>query len=178
MEIIKKVLILILLVLIVLLLLSRCLDAATNINTENQKATMILVDKSERKLFLFRKGKMIGEYKITAFGAYPEGPKHQVGDEKTPEGLYLIDYKNRNSQYHKSMHISYPAPRDMDFAEKAGVDPGGGITIHGIDSSDIYLVRLAKYSYKWTDGCIAVSNEDMDKIWAAVDKWTPIRIEP
>jgi murein L,D-transpeptidase YafK len=111
------------------------------------------------------------------FGSNPKGHKQQQGDERTPEGEYVLDYKNTNSSYYKSIHISYPNDQDRENAKKLGVSPGGDIMIHGQPN------RWGKFSlvtqlFNWTNGCIALSNSDMDAVWNAVDPGTPIQIRP
>ena len=141
-----------------------------------ETAHMVLVIKSESKLYLLKSGKVLGEYRV-AFGANPIGPKQQAGDERTPEGLYLLDYKKPDSAFYKAIHISYPNPDDIRRAKKAGVDPGGGIMIHGMKNHYDWLSATAQH-FNWTDGCIAVSNRAMDEIWDAVKVGTPIQIRP
>ena len=113
----------------------------------------------------------------TTFGANPKGHKLQQGDERTPEGQYLLDYKNANSLYYKSIHISYPNERDRQEARRLGVDPGGDIMIHGQKNGYEGLSFLAQW-FNWTNGCIALTNKDMDSVWEAVPPGTPIEIRP
>jgi murein L,D-transpeptidase YafK len=141
-----------------------------------ETANMVLVVKSESKLYLLKRGKVLGEYRV-AFGANPIGPKQRAGDKRTPEGLYLLDYKKQDSAFYKAIHISYPNPDDIRQAERAGVHAGGAIMIHGLKNNDDWLSSSAQY-FNWTDGCIAVSNSAMDEIWEAVEVGTPIEIRP
>ena len=141
-----------------------------------EKADMVVVEKSESKLYLYSNGKVLREYCVT-FGANPKGHKQQEGDERTPEGNYILDYKNKNSSFYKSIHISYPNARDRQRAQRAGVNPGGAIMIHGQKNGLGWLSWMTQH-FNWTDGCIAVSNNDMDEIWQAVDTGTPIEIKP
>ena len=141
-----------------------------------QIADRVIVEKSESRLYLMHEGKVFASFSV-AFGANPEGHKKQQGDQRTPEGQYLLDYKNANSLYYKSIHISYPNERDRQEARSRGVDPGGDIMIHGQKNGYqgfSFLVQL----FNWTDGCIALSNEDMDVVWEAVRPGTPIEIKP
>ena len=108
-------------------------------------------------------------YRI-ALGREPVGAKRQEGDGRTPEGRYTIDYRNANSKFHLSLHISYPDAADMARAREAGVDPGGDIMIHGLKDG----VRMEG---DWTQGCIAVTDEEMDEIWGLVGEGTAIWIE-
>ena len=141
-----------------------------------QKADMVLVLKSQKKMYLKKEGEILKEYDVV-FGANPKGHKEKEGDERTPEGKYILDYKKPDSAYYKAIHISYPNEEDIKKAEKKGVDPGGQIMIHGqkkyFGRSSFIMQR-----FNWTDGCIAVTNSEMDEIWNAVDVGTPIEIRP
>ncbi len=137
---------------------------------------MVLVIKSKSKLYLKRNGKTLKEYHVV-FGANPKGHKLQEGDERTPEGLYILDYKKDDSAFYKAIHISYPNELDLERARNNGVKPGGAIMIHGQKENIGWLALVSQY-FNWTDGCIAVSNSDMDEIWEAVDSGTPIEIKP
>jgi murein L,D-transpeptidase YafK len=141
-----------------------------------EKADMVVVVKSESRLYLKRGGQIISQYHVV-FGPEPEGHKLQEGDGKTPEGKYVLDYKNANSDFYKSIHISYPNRADRKRAVRSGVDPGGEIMIHGQKNGAGWLASISKY-FNWTQGCIAVSNKAMDEIWQAVDAGTPIEIKP
>ena len=142
-------------------------------------AERVLVDKSERKLYLFRNGHAYREYRIS-LGGMPVGPKQKAGDLRTPEGFYTVDWRNPRSRYYKSLHISYPNEQDRVRAARLGVDPGGDIMIHG----EHYLpslqrtLRRAKTPKDWTEGCIAMNNEFIDEIWKEVADGTPIEIRP
>ncbi|MBS0013677.1 MAG: L,D-transpeptidase family protein [Desulfobacterales bacterium] len=141
-----------------------------------EKADMVVVDKSESRLYLKRSGQIIKQYHVV-FGPDPEGHKQQEGDGRTPEGRYVLDYKNADSDFYKSIHISYPNRADQKRAARSGVDPGGEIMIHGQKNGAGWLTTISKY-FNWTEGCIAVSNRAMDEIWQAVDAGTPIEIKP
>jgi murein L,D-transpeptidase YafK len=141
-------------------------------------ADRVIVKKSERKMQLIKAGQVVREYRVN-LGDNPYGHKERQGDERTPEGDYVLDWRNPNSLYHRSIHISYPNAEDRSLAQAKGVDPGGMVMIHGrpnyIDSPRI----LAEYDNRdWTNGCIAVKNAEMDEIWRAVRDGTPIRILP
>lgn len=138
----------------------------------------VVVKKGERKLQLVQNHKVVKEYRV-ALGANPRGHKTQEGDERTPEGEYILDWRNPASTYHKSIHISYPNAMDRAVARSLGVQPGGMIMIHGrpnyITSPRIHQ----EYDRRdWTNGCIAVTNQEMDEIWRLVRDGTPIRILP
>jgi murein L,D-transpeptidase YafK len=140
------------------------------------KADFIKVDKSERLMQLLRKDKVIATYNI-ALGDNPEGHKQQEGDERTPEGQYIIDWRNPKSGYFLSLHISYPNPNDIARAKDAGVSPGGMIMIHGQPNGYSAATPVLQ-SFDWTNGCIAVTNAEMKQIWDAVPDGTPIEISP
>ncbi len=141
----------------------------------DQQADMILVDKSARRLSLLRDGAVLRDYRIS-LGANPEGHKQQEGDERTPEGEYVIDWRNPNSIAHLSLHISYPNQEDKVRAATRGVSPGGNIMIHGIANGWGWLGGWHRF-WDWTDGCIAVTNAEMREIWSRVPNGTPIRIQ-
>jgi murein L,D-transpeptidase YafK len=141
-----------------------------------EKADSVLVMKSESKLHLKNNGIVFRTYHV-AFGANPKGHKQQEGDERTPEGKYILDYKKKNSTFYKAIHISYPNREDKKRAETKGVSPGGLIMIHGQKNGYGWLSFITQ-CFNWTDGCIAVSNEAMDEIWQTVDVGTPIEIKP
>ena len=141
-----------------------------------EKADKVLVVKSEFTLYLMKNKKIIGEFKAT-FGANPEGHKYQEGDERTPEGNYILDYKKSDSAFYKAIHISYPNKEDNKRAKEAGVNPGGSIMIHGQKNGLGWLSWISQ-NFNWTDGCIAVSNSAMNEIWEAVNVGTPIEIKP
>jgi murein L,D-transpeptidase YafK len=139
-------------------------------------ADRVIVYKSERKLQLLSQGKQVKSYKI-ALGGAPIGPKTRQGDHRTPEGLYVLDSRNANSHYYKAFHISYPSSRDIATARKLGVSPGGDIMLHGLPKNYAWVGK-AHSVHDWTDGCIAVSDEEMDEIWKLVRTGTPIEIKP
>jgi len=141
-----------------------------------KKADRVLVMKGARKLLLMAGNRTIKTYTVS-LGRTPVGHKQREGDGKTPEGVYTLDYRNPNSQYHRSIHISYPAPADIENARKLGVSPGGEIMIHGLPNGKGWVGR-EHAQYDWTEGCIAVTNEEMDEIWAMVDDGTQIEIRP
>ena len=139
-------------------------------------ADEIRVDKSARLMTLYRDGAALKSYRI-AIGGGGEGPKRREGDRLTPEGDYTIIGRNPASIAHRSLRISYPSPADVADADARGVRPGGDIMIHGILNGYGHLGRLHRLT-DWTDGCIAVTNAEMDEIWRVVPDGTVIRIEP
>jgi murein L,D-transpeptidase YafK len=136
----------------------------------------VVVHKGERKLVLLSRGKELRSYRI-ALGGEPNGPKLRQGDHRTPEGLYIFDSRNAKSHFYRAFHISYPNSRDIEAARKLGVNPGGDIMLHGLPK-EYAFVGKAHTLHDWTDGCIAVSNEEMDEIWKLVGVGTPIEIDP
>jgi murein L,D-transpeptidase YafK len=140
------------------------------------QADRIVIVKSERTLTLFRQGKVLKTYKV-ALGGEPRGPKIQRGDNKTPEGLYTIDARNLHSQFHLALHVSYPNSADRERARKLGVNPGGDIFIHGLPPAFAYLGPLHRQK-DWTLGCVAVTDSEIEEIWAMVAIGTPVEIRP
>lgn len=138
------------------------------------KADFVLVDKSDRTLTLYRGGNVVREYTGIAFGDAPQGHKQFEGDERTPEGRYIIDTRNPESAYHLSLRISYPNNRDRAYAEELNRSPGGDIFIHGQPN----MSPVDRLPGDWTDGCIAVTNAEMEELWGAIDDGTPIEIRP
>lgn len=141
-----------------------------------QKADYVKVFKAERKMVLLHNGKTIKQYQIS-LGDNPLGHKQQQGDERTPEGIYTIDYRNPKSSYHLSLHINYPNQEDKRSAAKRGVNPGGDIFIHGLPNGMSALRRMF-IGRDWTDGCIAVNNDEIEEIWRMVKDGTRIEILP
>ena len=141
-----------------------------------ETADRILVEKSERKLYLLKAGRVLREFDI-ALGLAPRGHKQRSGDYKTPEGLYHIEARNTASDYFLSLKISYPNEQDRERARTLDVSPGGQIMIHGQPNNPSYDENWYKYG-DWTDGCIAVSNSDMIDIWLMTEVPTPIEIRP
>jgi murein L,D-transpeptidase YafK len=139
-----------------------------------KKVDLVRVEKSQRQLQLVGGGQILRSYAI-ALGGDPVGHKHREGDERTPEGRYVLDWRNPNSVAHKSIHISYPNADDLAAARARGVDPGGFIMIHGQPNDFGWMAGLLQM-VDWTDGCIAVTDSDMDEIWTMVADGTPIEI--
>ena len=139
-------------------------------------ADKVIIEKAARQLHLLQKGKVFRTFKV-ALGIMPVGDKKQEGDFKTPEGNYLLDARNPNSEFFLSIHVSYPNLEDRREAAAQGVDPGGAIMIHGQPNEP---TRSEAYyrTQDWTNGCIAVSNSDMIDIWLMTGENTPIEIKP
>ena len=140
------------------------------------KADLVLVEKGQRRLTLLRDGVIIGQWRI-ALGGDPIGHKRREGDGRTPEGHYVLDWRNPDSCCYKSLHVSYPNAADQAAAAARGEDPGGLIMIHGQVNGRGMLGWLNQYR-DHTHGCIAVRNGPMEIIWRAVDDGTPIEIRP
>jgi murein L,D-transpeptidase YafK len=136
----------------------------------------ILIEKSARRLMLISQGEVLKIYKI-ALGGNPIGPKERQGDNKTPEGTYIIDGRNRDSRYYLSLHISYPNEKDKNRARELGVSPGGDIMIHGIKNGFSW-VGDAHAKIDWTKGCIAVTDKEIEEIAALAPDGTIVEIRP
>jgi len=136
---------------------------------------LVKVDKSESKMYLIENEIVIKEYHV-AFGANPKGHKLQEGDEKTPEGTYTLDYKKEDSSFYRSMHVSYPNQSDLDDAENRGVSAGGLIMVHGQRNKFGWLSGITQ-RFNWTNGCIALTNSEMDEFMSLIEVGTKIQIE-
>jgi len=140
------------------------------------RADRVIVHKKEHTLELISRGKVIRSYKV-ALGGDPVGPKTMQGDHKTPEGAYILDSRNAHSRFYKSIHISYPNLNDRAAARRNGVSPGGDVFVHGLPNG-YGGIGAAHRMRDWTDGCIAVTDAEIDEIWKAVPNGTPIEIKP
>jgi murein L,D-transpeptidase YafK len=139
-------------------------------------ADSIVVEKAQHRLSLYRHGTLLHSY-LVALGQQPVGDKVRIGDNRTPEGLFRIEARNAQSHYHRSLKISYPDAAHLARARSLGVSPGGDIMIHGLPNRQAW-VGAAHRDFDWTEGCIAVTNEEIDEIWNAVPVGTPIEIKP
>jgi murein L,D-transpeptidase YafK len=149
-------------------------DLATKADV--MRADQVIVLKSQRTLTLLSQGKVLRTYRV-ALGSSPVGAKEQQGDHKTPEGHYVLDRRNANSRFYKSIHVSYPNEQDKKKAAQRGVSAGGDIMIHGLPNGFGWL-DAAHRALDWTDGCIAVTNTEMDEIWELIADGTSIDIRP
>ena len=138
---------------------------------DGPEVTHINVHKAERRMDLMHHDKLLKRYRVD-LGRNPVGQKKREGDGRTPEGVYFIDRRNPNSAFHLSLGISYPDPSDQLRAKEAGDNPGGDIFIHGRGP------RFQNANGDWTEGCIAVSDREMEDIYAMVRVGTPIYITP
>lgn len=161
---------------LMLLFLSLMIAATAHAAPLRGKVTVIVVEKEKRIMTVFNGRKALKTYRI-ALGGNPVGHKEQEGDSRTPEGRYIIDAKNPKSSFHLSLKISYPNRADRQNARHKGVSPGGAIMIHGSPGGLGTLNALGFYT-DWTAGCIAVSNEEIEELFAAIKIGTPILIRP
>jgi len=142
--------------------------------SEDARADLVVVEKARRQLHLYAGFELLKSYRV-ALGPHPTGHKEQEGDGRTPEGRYVLDYRNPNSSYHRSLHVSYPNAGDRAWAAERGVSPGGDIMVHGLPPG----ATLTFHPHRdWTLGCIAVTSEEIEEIWRAVPDGTPIEIRP
>ena len=138
------------------------------------RADYVLVEKSAHRLTLYHRGHPIAWYRI-ALGRGGLAAKHQAGDGLTPEGHYIIDRHLERSAFHKALHLSYPSPQQVAEARAAHIDPGGAIMIHGLRNRLGWIGRLHRI-IDWTNGCIAVTDTEMDILWQAIKDGTPVDI--
>lgn len=134
----------------------------------------IRVDKSEHRMTVFANGSAVRTFQV-AIGRGGLGPKVRQGDGRVPEGNYLINGRNPQSAYHLSLRIGYPTPAQAAAARRQGIDPGGDIMIHGLPNGRSWIGERHRLA-DWTQGCVAVTNEEMDWLWQAVPDGTPIEI--
>lgn len=150
--------------------------AAAGITLIPEKADRVVIVKHERRLYLMRGTRVLRSYRV-ALGRYPRGHKLSRGDARTPEGRYTLDYKLVESAFYRAIHISYPNANDVARARSLGVSPGGQIMIHGLPNEKSAR-DVGHPSLDWTQGCIAVTNREIEEIWASVEEGTPIEIMP
>ena len=132
----------------------------------------VRIHKTARTMDLYAEGRLVHVIEHIQLGGEPIGPKRFEGDGRTPEGIYEIDWSNPDSAYHLSLHISYPNDADKAYAAAHGRSAGGMIMIHGQPNA----LSAGRVPGDWTDGCIAVSNDQMDALWQSVPDGTPIEI--
>jgi len=142
----------------------------------NTMIDRIVVEKSARKLSIFRGGEKLKTYRV-ALGRNPTGAKQQEGDEKTPEGIYKIDNRNPHSNFHLALHISYPSAEDTARAATRGLSVGYDIMIHGLPSGRGWLGAFHRRK-DWTAGCIALTDEEIEELWRVTPDESPIEIFP
>jgi murein L,D-transpeptidase YafK len=151
-------------------------QATTTVTLGGKTIDKVLVLKSERKLHLQSRGETLKSYRVS-LGKQPEGAKQREGDLRTPEGFYWIDWRKTSDKFNLSMHISYPNARDQALAREKGVAAGGMIMIHGTPLDEEYPEWFF-HTLDWTEGCIALKNDDMREIWGLVKDGTLIEIRP
>ena len=139
-------------------------------------ADSIVVEKSQHRLSLYYRGLLMRSY-LVALGQQPKGDKVRKGDNRTPEGMFRIEARNPRSLYHRALRISYPDAEHIARARALGVQPGGDIMIHGLPARQAW-VGAAHRDFDWTEGCIAVTNKEIEEIWSVVPVGTPIQIKP
>lgn len=163
--------------LVTMLALSACSNIPEKLPVSVTSKKYVVVDKSDRKLYLLNNDKVIKAYKVH-LGKNAFGRKYKRGDKRTPEGNYFLTKKSLKSSYYRSIHITYPNRSDKIISKSMGVNPGSAIVLHGFpnytSSSDI----VKKRGYDWTDGCIALDDKDLDEVWKFVDKKMKISIVP
>jgi murein L,D-transpeptidase YafK len=140
------------------------------------KATSIMVEKNKHLMIVYSNGDVLRVYHVS-LGRGHISAKQREGDNRTPEGRYIIDSKNAHSTFYKSLHISYPSAQDIAHARLQGVPPGGAVMIHGLRNDLKWLGSLHRLR-DWTKGCIAITDAEMDELWPLVDAGTPIEIKP
>jgi murein L,D-transpeptidase YafK len=139
-----------------------------------QSVDTILIDKSDRTLALLLRGTVVKRYKSIKLGDAPVGHKRFEGDERTPEGAYRISGRNPGSKFHRSLRISYPNAADRAYAARLGRSPGGDIFIHGQPNRS----PVERLTWDWTDGCVALSNAEIEEVWRLVRDGTRVTIRP
>jgi murein L,D-transpeptidase YafK len=149
--------------------------SSSHTSPPQRAASKVLVLKTEHKLMLLDSNNNVMRTYSIAIGRGGVAPKERQGDHKTPEGLYVIDRHKKDSRFHRALHVSYPTDADRERARRLGADPGGDIMIHGIQNGLGWLGSLHRAA-DWTDGCIAVTDAEIDEIYAAVPDGTPIEI--
>jgi murein L,D-transpeptidase YafK len=140
------------------------------------QADRVVIEKGARTLTLFSGWRRLASFEV-ALGREPRGAKRCQGDNRTPEGLYRVSGRKENSDFHRALRISYPSDDDVARARAAGCDPGGDIMIHGLKPDWASLGKQHRRD-DWTRGCIAVTNEEIERIWALVPDGAEVEILP
>lgn len=141
----------------------------------NTDVNLLVVNKSKHQLLAFSNGNLLKTYTVS-FGNNPLGHKEFEGDEKTPEGIYFINAKNDKSGYHKNLGISYPNSKDLAHAKAIGKS-AGDVKIHALKNGRGFINKFQRW-YNWTNGCIALTNSEIDELYANVSIGTKIEINP
>src|SRR5258708_17865717 len=150
-------------------------SAAKYVNGEST-VDRVIINKAKRELFLMHADKVVKSYRV-ALGRNPVGPKTRQGDGKTPEGVYSFSGRNVASAFHRALRVSYPNSADRAQAKRLGVAPGGDIMIHGLPNGQGHIGK-AHLQADWTEGCIAVTNAEIEEIWGLVRDGTKVEINP
>lgn len=150
-------------------------SVAINATEQTLLIDLVKIDKSSRKMYLIQEHKIIKQYNIS-LGSTPKGHKEQKGDQRTPEGVYTLDLINEHSSYYRSIRINYPNTKDIWWAKRLGVNPGGQIMIHGQKNGKAPYPAYKRRN-DWTNGCIAISNQEIDEFLRLVKIGTPIDIQ-
>jgi murein L,D-transpeptidase YafK len=140
------------------------------------EADLVIIEKGERRMTLYTGGRHLATFEV-ALGRSPVGPKRCRGDNRTPEGYYHVAGRKENSDFHRALRISYPSPDDVERARAAGCDPGGDIMIHGL-KTDMGADSRRHREVDWTQGCVAVTNDEIERIWALVPDGARVEIRP
>lgn len=144
-------------------------------NPGGKKVDFFVVDKTRRWAYALVGGKVVRTYRV-ALGKKSPGAKRQEGDNKTPEGLYRIGYKNPNSSFHLSMQISYPNAADIEWAKKHGVSPGSGIMLHGLPNNPFVKPLTGHPNRNWTAGCVAVNDKEIEELYSNIPVGIPVEL--
>lgn len=139
-------------------------------------ADRVIVTKTERRLYLLRDGEILHSYRV-ALGRVPKGTKIYQGDGRTPEGDYTLTEFNAGSRFYRSIRVSYPNEQDRARARALGQTVGGDVMLHGL-APERRAYGPEHWRFNWTNGCIAVTDEEIDEIWQRVAVGTPIEIRP
>lgn len=141
-----------------------------------EHADRVVVEKAKRLMTLYKNNQEIAQFHV-AIGQDPVGQKNCRGDNRTPEGQYSIVRRKADSNFYRALQLSYPSPADIERAKKFGCEPGSNIMIHGLENGYGWVGRTHR-SVDWTNGCVAVTNEEMDKLWELVKDGTQVEIRP
>ncbi len=144
-------------------------------DVDQPKVDRVVILKKEHQMLLLSGDRVIRSYRV-ALGRGGLAPKQRRGDGRTPEGIYTIDSRNPASTYYRALHISYPARSDSERARSLGLNPGGDIEIHGVGRNYDWITPDQHRMSDWTEGCIAVTNREIDEIWQLVPDGTPVEV--
>jgi murein L,D-transpeptidase YafK len=137
---------------------------------------LIRVYKKDRWMAVYRGGRIVREFRVS-LGRGGLGPKRRQGDGRVPEGVYPIIAHNPRSAYYLSLRIGYPTVEQAAAARMAGVNAGGDVMIHGLPNGDGWI-GSRQLRIDWTEGCVALTNPEIQWLYRAVADATPIEIYP